>query len=1720
MTGTRALTAAAAIASALVDVAAGSTAHRRLYLRAHLSVLPAAVFAELEASLTREVTVGGETQRRLAAAPAGNALLIPYIVDDEQPGPNRGRRGYAGTLRTDFAAYAVAKSPHVLLVLDEYPFETVLTAAENAADLPQLQWGRLIERIAQGASGPAAQVVTAVADDLAGIPEALREGALLDEFAAFAASDWPSPEKAGLALAGLSPYLADPQPTMARLQQSREWRQWLQTWTRPDRDLAAELVRYAGERTPGVKKILAARGVSGLDWHSFTLCDLPARPDKSKAALVLPAQLYGVRSFLPNGNSAAAWIGLGDESLAVRFVGNPKGLATSARVRWGGREAEKEKLLVDEAELVVHLKVPDVGTEGWQFGRLELRRGQHLDLAVFRGEGTWFPVERTLALDQLAEAFIAPDPASVAAVGRDGIVLGSARLEDELTNSDPGERVTVTAVYAGTQRRIPLLADSDPEAMLPPEEGEGAGEGDGLGLDDDLDDGNTSNDSSVEGLISQGAAATGAHALLTFASNRSRSGVPVEAELLRFVGGDAPGFSGGGINQSLEKQNLSRGLDGLVLEATILQQPAVLAFAVSREDSSPRLVPDHSLESLSLRSLDNTIVERFLEARAAFFAALREHGSVHALLCGTAQAEARAYVDAYQELLFSIPVPGRYEPEYDRLLLCDLVTDPVTGQCWLAPTNPATVAWALELAHTAAHWAHQGAQLAPRDLNALTPAFLLPLLHHAQTWWEADPRSPRLWRRYRPLGSSVALGGGDPRTITRRLEKFLAVFDDYKDPRQRLAVALHEPGDGGSTADALRAFYAAERLPGAEQVRPGLDVTVYAGDGRVPEQLAKLVASDNDADVDKLVRGRISLTCVPSDQEPVFAHLSFVFRSPAQREPRSADLGERAPTTWVGGLATAPGRTARIGANEKAFASGLFVAPSNGPLGPLLARTLELVGGQPRGRLAPDATQVTTTVVEPGVMDAIYAASVWTTHADRLLGPEAFAPAPGRAPSIVDFDDRSSYWQSGLDSITVTERVEPYRTALTRAFAPAAKLEHGALPGLIDLGNAVSGRWNLDLLSLPVNKVRERVGILAAVAALRDLDDAFTPAEAVGDLGGVLLSLEELFQLLRASGVTRPSPRLCDDLIYLRISDSGDGRIQLRGRLIEVKYASEGRPDLGIARSEIEVTRAWLDEVYNCPTPARLFRSRDLAEFIRTGAARNTSFGLPGLTPDTVEKIAATVAVGEFDLVLSFAAADGHLHGDVISLELESPMMAHRQRLPGDSAAPMGYIRLGRPALQRLAHGEALLRPQGWERVTFPPLPYMPSQAAAPEPKDDGPAFGADGLAPNAAAHGTADTAAEPSATAAASHDTSEELAHELVAKASELDEAAAKYELNLAPFDTAVAQVGPSVIRYRTRLLGKQTIAGVRSKALDLGREIGVAEGVLVDQEPYYLTIDVPRRKRVVVPLADSLYKLHNVDDPGALPFLLGVAPSGEVRVADLARLPHLLVAGATGSGKSVLLRGLLCCLSRIRSPHQLKIMIIDPKQVDFMPFEDLPHLADGRIVTDPAEAIAVLADTLEREVAWRRAKLKKARATSALEFYEMGHPLEELPQMVILVDEFADLAASLERRDRQSFMNLIQRFGQLTRAFGIYLVLATQRPSVQVITGDIKANLTARVALKVQSAVDSTTILGRGGAEALRDRGDLLFDHGGATERLQAFYTTLEDVRSATLLWSSGAS
>jgi DNA segregation ATPase FtsK/SpoIIIE-like protein len=358
-------------------------------------------------------------------------------------------------------------------------------------------------------------------------------------------------------------------------------------------------------------------------------------------------------------------------------------------------------------------------------------------------------------------------------------------------------------------------------------------------------------------------------------------------------------------------------------------------------------------------------------------------------------------------------------------------------------------------------------------------------------------------------------------------------------------------------------------------------------------------------------------------------------------------------------------------------------------------------------------------------------------------------------------------------------------------------------------------------------------------------------------------------------------------------------------------------------------------------------------------------------------------------------------------------------------------------------------------------------------------------------------------------------VSEEVVAVAQALDSAMEKYRLAAEPFQPELADVGPNVIRFRTRPLGPLSVNDIERRARDLGREVGAPGGVIVSQEPRYICIDVPRAERQPVLYTDLVPRAPVEAGVGGLGFIVGVAPSGEVRAADLARLPHLLVAGATGSGKSVFLRAMLCHLVRTHGPAALRILLIDPKGLDFAGFETLPHLVSGRAIADPSEAVEALKATIEREVERRRPILVEAGVTSATEFFERGGSSEQLPQMVVLVDEFADLAAVMERQERRGFQELIQRYAQITRAFGIYLVLATQRPSVDVITGSIKANLTARVAFSLPSHRDSMTVLDRAGAEDLLGNGDLLFYVNGRVERLQGALVTANDVAHAAERW-----
>ncbi len=335
----------------------------------------------------------------------------------------------------------------------------------------------------------------------------------------------------------------------------------------------------------------------------------------------------------------------------------------------------------------------------------------------------------------------------------------------------------------------------------------------------------------------------------------------------------------------------------------------------------------------------------------------------------------------------------------------------------------------------------------------------------------------------------------------------------------------------------------------------------------------------------------------------------------------------------------------------------------------------------------------------------------------------------------------------------------------------------------------------------------------------------------------------------------------------------------------------------------------------------------------------------------------------------------------------------------------------------------------------------------------------------------------------------------------------------------------GPAITRYELK-----PAAGIRvEKITALSNNIALAmmaESVRV-QAPIpgkdAVGIEVPNSRRVAIALREVLESDVWRNHSAAIPLALGKDVGGRVVVADLADMPHLLIAGATGSGKTVCMNSLLIGLLMSRTPDQLRLMLVDPKIVEFAAFNHLPHLVVP-VITDAKKVVHglrwAIQEMEQRYKLFAKAGVRNIKAFNSRPLTKQGElfggaPAPEgeppvpdrVPYIVIVVDELADLMLTA----KQDIENSIARLAQLSRAVGIHLILATQRPSVNVITGTIKANFPARIAFQVAQKVDSRTILDAPGADKLLGKGDLLFLPPGSPKmiRAQGCLTTDRDVR-----------
>ena len=317
----------------------------------------------------------------------------------------------------------------------------------------------------------------------------------------------------------------------------------------------------------------------------------------------------------------------------------------------------------------------------------------------------------------------------------------------------------------------------------------------------------------------------------------------------------------------------------------------------------------------------------------------------------------------------------------------------------------------------------------------------------------------------------------------------------------------------------------------------------------------------------------------------------------------------------------------------------------------------------------------------------------------------------------------------------------------------------------------------------------------------------------------------------------------------------------------------------------------------------------------------------------------------------------------------------------------------------------------------------------------------------------------------------------------------------------------GPTVTQYAIQITQGTKLSKITALSNDLALALAAPTGQIRIEAPIpgrsLVGIEIPNRRAATVSLkklltSDTMVKNH---DPLYVP--LGLDVSGNAQAVSIARMPHVLIAGTTGSGKSVMLNSWICSLLYRTTPAQVRLILVDPKRVELIYYNGIPHLMT-EVIVEPKKIISALNYTV-REMENRYKQFSKAGVRN-IDGYNAKKGVEPMPNLIFVIDELADLMmfAANEAED------LITRIAQMARATGIHLILATQRPSVDIITGLMKANIPARMAFNVASMIDSRVVLDTPGAEKLLGKGDMLFlpPDQAKPKRIQGPYIAEKDV------------
>lgn len=323
---------------------------------------------------------------------------------------------------------------------------------------------------------------------------------------------------------------------------------------------------------------------------------------------------------------------------------------------------------------------------------------------------------------------------------------------------------------------------------------------------------------------------------------------------------------------------------------------------------------------------------------------------------------------------------------------------------------------------------------------------------------------------------------------------------------------------------------------------------------------------------------------------------------------------------------------------------------------------------------------------------------------------------------------------------------------------------------------------------------------------------------------------------------------------------------------------------------------------------------------------------------------------------------------------------------------------------------------------------------------------------------------------------------------------------------------IGPAVTRYELEMPAGVSIKRLLALQEDIAYYLS-SNGDIRIEAPIpgkrAVGIEVPNQKIATVGLRDIILSREFYEGKNNLSIALGKDISGAVKTFSLIKVPHLLIAGTTGSGKSVCINAIILSLIYRYSPDEVKFILVDPKRVEFSMYNNLPHLLTPNVITDSEKAINALSwcvDEMERRfILFANSRVKNLEEYNSCEAVLEGKA-EKLPYIIFIIDELADLLMTSKKEAEEHICRILQK----ARAAGIHMILATQRPSVDIVTGKIKANLSARICFALMTSADSKTVLDQGGADKLLGKGDMLFmsSDTGVPKRIQGCFVTTKEI------------